>query len=165
MQKQALGLIETIGLLAAVEAADAAAKSANVELIGYELTRGDGMITVKVTGDVGAVNAAVDSARIAASKVGVVYSTRVIARPSEDITKMIFTRETVGYDGVSTVAGSAMTTATVADTPETIATEMSKATDIIETIGATERPKAAVAIQKQENNKINTARKSKKTGG
>ena len=68
MQKS-LGLIETQGLAGGIEAADAAVKSANVELIGYELTRGGGWTTVKIQGDVGAVKAAVDAARIAAGKV------------------------------------------------------------------------------------------------
>ena len=81
MQKS-LGLIETQGLLGGVTAADAAVKSANVELIGYELTKGGGWTTVKIQGDVGAVKAAVDAAKIAAGKVCRVVSTRVIPRPA-----------------------------------------------------------------------------------
>lgn len=70
MAKQSLGLIETVGLAAAVEAADAAVKSANVNLVGYELTKGGGMVTVKLEGEVGAVNAAIAAASVAAAKVG-----------------------------------------------------------------------------------------------
>ena len=65
MQQKSLGLIETQGLAAGIEAADAAVKSANVELVGYELTKGGGWTTIKILGDVGAVKAAVDAARIA----------------------------------------------------------------------------------------------------
>ena len=91
-----LGLIETVGLVAAVEAADAAVKSANVTLVGYELARGSGMATVKVEGDVGAVNAAVSAAKAAAAKVGRVVGTRVIARPSSYLETMVRNVDTVG---------------------------------------------------------------------
>ena len=62
MSGKSLGLIETVGMSAAVEAADAAMKSANVSLVGYELTKGGGMVTVKLEGEVGAINAAVAAA-------------------------------------------------------------------------------------------------------
>ena len=77
MAKEAVGFIETVGLVAATEAADAAVKSANVNLIGYELTKGNGMITVKIEGDVGAVKAAVAAANSSASNVGDVYAVHV----------------------------------------------------------------------------------------
>ena len=77
--KEALGLIETKGLVACIEAADAMCKAANVELIGYENV-GSGLVTAMVKGDVGAVNAAVDS--------GVEAANRVIARPHNDIEKI-----------------------------------------------------------------------------
>lgn len=93
---QAIGLIETRGLTAAVEAADAAVKSANVELVGYELARGGGMVTVKVQGDVGAVKAAIEAAAAAASRVGTVVSKHIIPRPASGIEKIIFSEETVG---------------------------------------------------------------------
>ena len=96
MQKKSLGLIETQGLAAGIEAADAAVKSANVELVGYELTKGGGWTTIKILGDVGAVKAAVDAARIAAGKVSRVVSTRVIARPSMGLTGLIHNTDTVG---------------------------------------------------------------------
>ncbi len=92
----ALGLIETVGLVAAVEAADAAIKSANVTLVGYELTKGDGLVTVKIEGDVGAVKAAIESASAAASKLSGVYSTKVIPRPAAGLDKIVMSAETVG---------------------------------------------------------------------
>ena len=97
MQKS-LGLIETQGLLGGVTAADAAVKSANVELIGYELTKGGGWTTVKIQGDVGAVKAAVDAAKIAAGKVCRVVSTKVIARPARALDSLVWTDDTVGRE-------------------------------------------------------------------
>lgn len=89
--KKALGLIETIGLVTAIEAADAAVKAACVTLLGYENTRGGGKITVKVVGDVGAVQAAVSAGVAAAERIGKVYSKLVIPRPSEEIDELIAT--------------------------------------------------------------------------
>lgn len=85
-----LGLIETFGMTAAVTAADAAVKSANVELLGYELTRGQGLVTIKLVGDVGAVNAAVEAGAMAASVVGRVFSKHVIPRPHQELDKMLY---------------------------------------------------------------------------
>jgi microcompartment protein CcmL/EutN len=98
MTGNALGFIEAIGLTAAIEAADSAVKSANVRLLGYELARGDGMTTVKIEGDVGAVKAAVKAAEAAAAKVGRVVSTHVIPRPAEGTRQIVLSRETVGLD-------------------------------------------------------------------
>lgn len=95
--KNALGLMETVGLAAAIEAADAAVKSANVTLIGIELTKGDGMVVVKIEGDVGAVKAAVEAGTQAAMKVSRVFSTKVIPRPAPDLDLMVFSKETKGY--------------------------------------------------------------------
>jgi microcompartment protein CcmL/EutN len=94
---EAIGLIEAIGLATAIEAADAAVKSANVRLIGYEACKGDGMSTIKVAGDIGAVKAAVDAATAACAKGRGVWGTKVIARPSEEIEKLIYNNQTVGY--------------------------------------------------------------------
>ena len=85
MSGKSLGLIETVGMSAAVEAADAAMKSANVSLVGYELTKGGGMVTVKLEGEVGAINAAVAAAISAASRVGEVYAHKVIARTAPEV--------------------------------------------------------------------------------
>jgi microcompartment protein CcmL/EutN len=88
LTKMAIGLIETIAMVAAVEAADAALKSANVTLLGIENAQGKGMMTVIVTGDVGAVKAAVEAAAVKAAAIGSVVSTKVIARPNESVLKM-----------------------------------------------------------------------------
>lgn len=96
MSGQSLGLIETVGLTVAVEAADAAMKSANVELIGYELTKGGALVTVKLAGEVGAINAAVSAGVAAGNRVGSVYAWKVIARTASGIDNMIASLETCG---------------------------------------------------------------------
>ncbi|XSG05775.1 BMC domain-containing protein [Klebsiella sp. WOUb02] len=96
MSGQSLGLIETVGLTVAVEAADAAMKSANVDLVGYELTKGGGLVTVKLIGDVGAMNAAVAAGVAAANRIGQVYAWRVIARTAVGIDALIASGETCG---------------------------------------------------------------------
>lgn len=96
MPGQSLGLIETVGLAAAIEAADAAIKSAHVTLIGYELTQGGGMVTVKFEGEIGAINAGLAAGVMAASKVGTVYAHKVIARTAQHIECMIYSADTLG---------------------------------------------------------------------
>ena len=81
---QALGMIETKGLVAAVEASDAMVKAANVTLVGKELV-GGGLVTVMVRGDVGAVKAATDAGAAAAERVGELISVHVIPRPHEEV--------------------------------------------------------------------------------
>ncbi|MBG0763314.1 MAG: propanediol utilization microcompartment protein PduA [Tissierellales bacterium] len=88
MVKEALGMLETIGLVGAIEGADAMVKSANVVLLGYEKI-GSGFVTVMVRGDVGAVKAATDAGAAAASKVGELKSVHVIARPHADVEKIL----------------------------------------------------------------------------
>lgn len=83
MNAMALGLIEVVGLPAAIAAADEAIKAAQVSLIGYEKTKGGGMIVVKLRGEIGAVKAAVAAGVMAASRVGKVFSHHVIARPAD----------------------------------------------------------------------------------
>lgn len=92
----AIGIIETYGMVSAIEAADVAVKSANVSLLGYELTKGSGMVTIKLEGDVAAVRAAVEAAWEAAKRVGNVYSKHIIARPHDELEKIIHSKETVG---------------------------------------------------------------------
>ena len=84
MQQEALGMVETKGLVGAIEAADAMVKSANVSLVGYEKI-GSGLVTVMVRGDVGAVKAAVDAGACSAEKVGEVVGQHVIPRPHTDV--------------------------------------------------------------------------------
>lgn len=85
---EALGMIETKGLVGAIEAADAMVKAANVVLAGYEKI-GSGLVTVMVSGDVGAVKAAVDAGAAAARNVGEVVSVHVIPRPHGDVEKIL----------------------------------------------------------------------------
>jgi len=82
--KQALGMVETKGLVGAIEAADAMVKAANVTLLGKEKI-GSGLVTVMVRGDVGAVKAAVEAGSAAAKRVGEVYSIHVIPSPHDDV--------------------------------------------------------------------------------
>ena len=82
-----LGFLETKGLVAAIEAADAMVKAANVQLLRKENV-GAGLVTVVVQGDVGAVKAAVDAGAAAAKRIGEVVSVHVIPRPHDDIAKM-----------------------------------------------------------------------------
>ena len=84
MEKQALGMVETKGLVGAIEAADAMVKAANVQLIGKEKI-GSGLVTVMVRGDVGAEKASVEAGAAAAKRVGELVSVHVIPRPHEDV--------------------------------------------------------------------------------
>jgi len=84
MTQETLGMVETKGLVAAIEAADAMVKAANITFEGWEKI-GSGLVTVFVRGDVGAVKAAVEAGCAAAQKVGEVFATHVIARPNVDV--------------------------------------------------------------------------------
>lgn len=88
MTGEALGMVETRGLVPAIEAADAMVKAANVVLIGYEKI-GSGLVTVMVRGDVGAVKAATDAGANAAKMIGEVVSIHVIPRPHTDTEKIL----------------------------------------------------------------------------
>ena len=88
MAQEALGMVETRGLTAAIEAADAMTKAAEVTLVGTEKI-GSGLVTVMVRGDVGAVKAAVDAGAASAKAVGEVVSVHVIPRPHTDVEKIL----------------------------------------------------------------------------
>lgn len=88
MEQVALGMIETRGIVAAVEAADAMLKAANVRLVSTEKV-GGGLVAVFVRGEVGAVKAATDAGAVAANKVGEVVSVHVIARPDAGVAAMV----------------------------------------------------------------------------
>ena len=88
MNAEALGMIETRGLVAAIEAADAMGKAASVKLDSMEKI-GSGLVTVMVRGDVGAVKAAVEAGNVAAGNVGEVVSCHVIPRPHTGVDKII----------------------------------------------------------------------------
>ena len=88
MSMEALGMVETRGLTAAIEAADSMVKAAQVTLIGTEKI-GSGLVTVMVRGDVGAVKAAVEAGAANASKLGELVATHVIPRPHQDVEKIL----------------------------------------------------------------------------
>ena len=88
MVQQALGMVETRGLVAAIEAADAMLKSANVVLVGTEKI-GSGLVSVMVRGDVGAVKSAVEAGAANASRLGELVATHVIPRPHNDVEKIL----------------------------------------------------------------------------
>ena len=88
MSMEALGMIETRGLTAAIEAADAMVKAAEVTLIGTEKI-GSGLVSVMVRGDVGAVKSAVESGTAAAQRLGEIIATHVIPRPHDDVEKIL----------------------------------------------------------------------------
>jgi ethanolamine utilization protein EutM len=88
MTLEALGMVETKGLIGSIEAADAMVKAANVVLIGKEYI-GAGYVTVLVRGDVGAVKAATDAGAAAARRVGELVSVHVIARPHSEVDRIL----------------------------------------------------------------------------
>ena len=88
MTQEALGMVETRGLTAAIEAADQMCKAANVALVGTEKI-GSGLVTVMVRGDVGAVKAAVETGADAAGRLGELVATHVIPRPHNDVEKIL----------------------------------------------------------------------------
>jgi microcompartment protein CcmL/EutN len=88
MASDALGMVETRGLIGSVEAADAMVKTANVSLVGKEYI-GAGYVTVLVRGDVGAVKAATDAGAAAARRVGELVSVHVIPRPHADVERIL----------------------------------------------------------------------------
>ncbi len=88
MAQEALGMVETRGLVAAIEAADAMVKAANVTLIGTEKI-GSGLVSVMVRGDVGAVKSAVEAGEAAAQRLGEIIATHVIPRPHGDVEKIL----------------------------------------------------------------------------
>ena len=90
--KEALGMVETRGLIGAIEAADSMVKAANVHLIGKQQI-GSGLVTVMVRGDVGAVKAAVDAGAAAAKRGGELYGVHVIPRPHSDVEFILPTLE------------------------------------------------------------------------
>jgi microcompartment protein CcmL/EutN len=88
---EAIGMVETVGLVGIVEAGDAMAKAANVQLLGWDKV-GSGLVTVFCSGDVAAVKSAVDAGSTAAAKVGQVHSVHVIPRPHEELGAIMPTR-------------------------------------------------------------------------
>ena len=133
---QALGLIEVVGLAAGFEAADVACMSANVDLVGYELAKGGGFVTIKVLGQVGAVTAAIDAAAEAAARINRVVSKLVIPRPNDQIEPLVGNKLTRGWtaptpppepEPVPTAVLDSDVTEVVEDTPLNTADEQSAA--------------------------------------
>lgn len=135
--KQALGLIETIGLVTAIEAADAAVKAADITLLGYENTKGSGKITLKFVGGVGAVQAAVAAGVAAAARIGKVYGHHVIPRPHDEIEALI--------RSVDRGRKSAPAVVEVESAPAALATAPEPAAPEAETV----EPEAETAVVKQ----------------
>jgi ethanolamine utilization protein EutM len=100
IQMIALGMVETKGLIGAIEAADAMVKAANVKLIGSEYV-GGGFVTVMVRGDVGAVKAATDAGAAAAKRVGELVSVHVIPRPHADVETILPSESKGSFGGRS----------------------------------------------------------------
>ena len=94
----ALGLIETVGLAAAIQASDAALKTANVTLAGIENSKGNGRQTVFLLGDVASIIAAVDAGINSANVAGVVYASKVIASPSESLKEKLSKLNIVNFE-------------------------------------------------------------------
>lgn len=100
MEATALGMIETIGLVSALEAADAGLKAAQVRLLGRDYVRG-GLVMVRFSGDVAAVQAAVDAGAAAARRVGAVFSAHVIPRAMPEVVRMLVSDHSPGHSGGS----------------------------------------------------------------
>ena len=131
--RESLGMVETVGISTAIEVADVMVKAANVKILELENSRGSGYMTVKVTGDVGAVKAAVSAAKASGAKFGNVVSTSVIARPSQGMAKLFCEPEvpykSVNKKPVSYVESSAKSKGAKAKAqPKAKATQAKKAT-------------------------------------
>lgn len=103
MANQALGMIETKGLVALLEATDAALKAANVEMVGWDKV-GSGLVTSFLVGDVAAVKAAVDAGAESAAKVGEVVAVHVIARPHDELPAVLPKQKPAAKSAAKTVA-------------------------------------------------------------
>lgn len=101
----ALGLVETRGLIGAIEAADAMAKTANVKLIGKERTD-PAMITIKIIGDTAAVRSAVEAGATAAQRVGQLVSKHVIPRPAESLEDLVFAKTILTEEEIAVLTGA-----------------------------------------------------------
>lgn len=97
MEERALGMVETLGLVGAIEAADAMIKASNVRLIGKEITDG-AMVTIKVVGEVGAVQASVAAGEAAARRVGQIVSVHIIPRPDAMTESIVYDDDAMPYD-------------------------------------------------------------------
>jgi microcompartment protein CcmL/EutN len=102
MVDYALGLVETKGLVAAIEAADTMVKTANVILVGKEITRG-ALVTIKIVGDTAAVRSAVEAGAAAAQRVGELVSQHIIPRPGDGLEELIFAKSQLSQNDVERI--------------------------------------------------------------
>ncbi|MBC1485146.1 BMC domain-containing protein [Listeria seeligeri] len=123
MPNEALGLIEVTGFLGAVVAADTCLKAANVELIQCEVIKG-GLTTVELTGDVGAVNAAIEAGKAATESLGCLVSSHVIARMSEETKSLFVPTEQEKEEIIQEVIQEIAEVATITDSTEQKLREM-----------------------------------------
>jgi ethanolamine utilization protein EutM len=112
----ALGLIETRGLIGAIEAADAMVKTSNVKLIGKDRTD-PAMITIKIIGETAAVRSAVEAGAAAAQKTGQLISKHVIPRPAEGLEKIIFDKSFLTQEEIDELLGNEPSASPAADAP------------------------------------------------
>ncbi len=98
----ALGLVETRGLVAAIEAADTMVKTAHVILIGKEITQG-ALVTIKVVGDTAAVHSAVDAGAAAARRIGELVSQHIIPRPDDDLEQLIYSASPLAHEDIERI--------------------------------------------------------------
>jgi ethanolamine utilization protein EutM len=123
MLDYALGLIETRGLIGSIEAADVMVKTANVVLLGKEVVR-DGLVTVQVIGDVGAVKAAVEAGAAAAQRVGELLSSHVIPRPADEVEPILLQRRGVIPGSAEAVSHVTQVTALPVQAPASVDNEL-----------------------------------------
>lgn len=123
MPNEALGLIEVTGFLGAVVAADTCLKAANVELIQCEVIKG-GLTTVELTGDVGAINAAIEAGKAATESLGCLVSSHVIARMSEETKSLFVPTEQEKEEIIQEVIQEIAEVATITDSTEQKLREM-----------------------------------------
>ncbi len=94
MKGEAIGLVEVRGFTAATIVADIAAKTANIDILGYEVTKGSGHVVVKISGEVSAVTVALEAVKAQRSESGIVVASKVIAKPHEDLKKLLIDSNT-----------------------------------------------------------------------
>ncbi len=146
MEQKALGLVETLGLVPAIEGADAAVKSADVELKGLKMI-GAGLVTIVIVGDISAVSSAVDAGKAAAARLGTVRSTTVIGRTGEGLETVLEPKP----DPKETAPAPVLPTAepVLPELPETEAEAVtSKASEIEAEAVVSKAPEKKVAVKK-----------------
>lgn len=166
---KALGMIETIGLVGAIEALDAALKTADVEILNRHIIKG-GIVTVEIVGDVGAIKVAVEAGAEAAKRLGVFVGSHVIARPDEMVFKMIEQDSVVHHEeeteNKSQESIDEKKPCEIVEKIETIEVveikEDEKSEEVVEIITTTEKVEEIPKIQEVEKVKENKTEKTEK---